>query len=574
MKPKFILLGAIIGLIAVSLVAASSVRFNPLTPANTVLAGRDYSRLSRDVVFGRLGTDFVLPVSLKLTSPGFETVLSTSSISAAVNPSLTASQIVPPILQLNLTQWLQDRLRPSTVPLHYQLRLDYQDSALDAIVASVAGQLEKPYIPTELLLKSGRVTVVPGESGLSLDAPALKNTILERLKNWQITESVPLPLHPAGQLPDATQIQATITRAQKLVGRSLLLTYENQTITVNDTSLIYWLDFQGGLKTDKITEFSHNLAATVKRDPVNAAFKFENGKVLDFRPELVGISLDSPKLVDAIIANFPAFESGSNSSHSLALPLISVDPSIRNQDVNNLGIKELLGRGVSTFKHSNATRNLNVAQGAAIVNRILVAPGAEFSFIKNLGDVTLETGFFKAYIIRAGKTELDVGGGVCQVSTTLFRAMLNAGLDITSRQYHAYRVSYYEEDSRPGFDATVFIPSPDLKFKNDTGHYVLVQNTYDGVNKKLTYEIYGTSDGRTVDISNYRQWDAAPAPPDKWIDDPTLPPGKVIQDEHAIPGLKTSFDWKVTRVGTVIHQKTFQSNYVPWAAVFRKGVSL
>jgi vancomycin resistance protein YoaR len=124
----------------------------------------------------------------------------------------------------------------------------------------------------------------------------------------------------------------------------------------------------------------------------------------------------------------------------------------------------------------------------------------------------------------------------------------------------------------PGYDATVFIPSPDLKFVNDTGYHVLIQNIYDGVNKKLTYEIYGTSDGRQVDISNYRRWDATPAPPDVYIDDPTLPPGKVVQDEQRIAGLKTAFDWKVTRDGQILHQKTFQSVFAPWAAVYRRGL--
>jgi vancomycin resistance protein YoaR len=151
--------------------------------------------------------------------------------------------------------------------------------------------------------------------------------------------------------------------------------------------------------------------------------------------------------------------------------------------------------------------------------------------------------------------------------------MLDAGLNITERQNHAYRVSYYEEDSKPGFDATVFIPSPDLKFVNDTGHYVLIQNTFDLKNRRLTYYIYGTSDGRKAEISNYRSWDATPAPPDINIDDPTLPPGKTVQDEHAIAGLKTAFDWKVVRDGQIIHQKTFQSVFVPWAAVYRHGVT-
>jgi vancomycin resistance protein YoaR len=145
-------------------------------------------------------------------------------------------------------------------------------------------------------------------------------------------------------------------------------------------------------------------------------------------------------------------------------------------------------------------------------------------------------------------------------------------LDIIERKAHAYRVSYYEEDSKPGFDATVFIPKPDLSFINDTGHYVLIQSVLDMEARRLTYEIYGTSDSRKVTIDNYRQWGYAPAPPDVWIDDPTLAIGQVVQDEHAIPGLKTAFDWTVTdKEGNVIHQKTFQSNFAAWAAVYRRG---
>jgi vancomycin resistance protein YoaR len=265
-------------------------------------------------------------------------------------------------------------------------------------------------------------------------------------------------------------------------------------------------------------------------------------------------------------------ESSDKSNIEFNLSYKTIEPKLKNADVNNLGITDLLGSGTSTFKHSSATRNVNINKGASIVNRVLVGPGDTFSFIKSLGEVSTAAGYTQAYIIREGKTELDVGGGICQVSTTLFRAMLNAGLNITERQAHAYRVSYYEEDSKPGFDATVFIPSPDLKFINDTGHYVLIQSVLDMTNKRLTYNIYGTSDGRKVVIDNYRQWDATPAPPDVWIDDPTLPAGKVVQDEHSIPGLKTAFDWTVTaKDGHTIYQKTFQSNFAAWAAVYRRG---
>jgi len=301
----------------------------------------------------------------------------------------------------------------------------------------------------------------------------------------------------------------------------------------------------------------------------------ENNKVVEFIPAQNGITIKTDELANLIIESLNKLINTEDLSEEITIPVTIAEPKIKNSDTNNLGINELLGQGVSTFNHSSATRNINVKKGSSIVNNILVAPDTTFSFIKNLGEVSLKNGYTNAYIIREGKTELDVGGGICQVSTTLFRAMLNSGLNITQRQAHAYRVSYYEEDSKPGFDATVFIPSPDLKFINDTGNYVLIRNIYDGDNKKLTYEIYGTNDGRKTEISNYKQWGAQSAPPDVYIDDPTLEVGKFIKTESKVPGLKTSFDWTVTKSdGTILHQKTFTSNFVPWAAVYRRGTKI
>jgi vancomycin resistance protein YoaR len=153
----------------------------------------------------------------------------------------------------------------------------------------------------------------------------------------------------------------------------------------------------------------------------------------------------------------------------------------------------------------------------------------------------------------------------------MFRAMLNAGVNITARKNHSYRVSYYEEDMPPGYDATVYSPNPDLRFVNDTPAYILVMNYFDGENKSLTYELWGTSDGRKSEITNYRQYGARSSPATKYIDDPTLPAGKLIRTETAVPGLNTSFDWKVTRAGQELYGKTFTSIFVPWAAVYRRG---
>jgi len=140
------------------------------------------------------------------------------------------------------------------------------------------------------------------------------------------------------------------------------------------------------------------------------------------------------------------------------------------------------------------------------------------------------------------------------------------------RHPHSYRVSYYEQNSPPGIDATVYAPSTDLKFKNDTPAYILIQTTVDTVNNYMKVEIYGTSDGRTSEISNTKLWGESPPPAPLYQDDSSLPAGTVKQVDWAAWGARASFDWKVVRSGEMLHQKTFYSNYQPWQAVYLRGV--
>jgi len=537
------------------------------TAENTYILDKNYSGLSRQEIINRLDSDFDLSGSLTLESSGKIFTLDLASVSATIDKDSQAGAI----LRRRLSQGILQYIRYFFSPKNFALEINHDQSALDAYLADLSSQIDKPFVPSELEFTAGKISVKDGQIGQMVNVSSLRQSILDTLSFYQLSTTISIPVSQIGELPASEKISSTLEFAQKLIGKSLYLTSEISNITLNDSVLIPWLDFDHQFSRQDISEYVDSLTPSIKRDPVDAVFKFENNTVTEFRPAADGLILDSPALVDVILSSLQDLVGTTEKVVTKPIPVIASQPQIKTEDVNNLGIKELLGRGTSTFKTSSTIRNFNVEKGASIVNRLLVAPGETFSFVKALGEVTLEAGYKKAYIIRAGKTELDVGGGICQVSTTFFRAMLNAGVDIIERRPHAYRVGYYEEDMPPGYDATIFIPSPDLKFINDTGNYILIQNIYDGKNKKLTYEFYGTSDGRQVEISNYRKWGAQPAPPDVFIDDPTLPAGKVIQDEHRVAGLKTAFDWKVTRNGEVIHEKTFQSSYTPWAAVYHRG---
>jgi vancomycin resistance protein YoaR len=242
---------------------------------------------------------------------------------------------------------------------------------------------------------------------------------------------------------------------------------------------------------------------------------------------------------------------------------------------NSFGVNEQIGRGYSIFSGSIPGRIHNVALAASRFNGVLIAPNEIFSFNKTLGDVSAATGYQSAYIIKEGRTVLGDGGGVCQVSTTLFRAALDAGLPVIERHAHAYRVHYYEEGGyKAGLDATVFDPSADFVIKNNTPAYILIQTKTDTDNLTLEFLLYGKYDGRKSQISNHIVYGITPPPPDVYQDDPTLNAGVVKQVDWAAWGAKASFDYKVTRGVEILENTSFYSNYRPWQAVYLKGTKI
>ncbi len=540
------------------------------TGKNITVLGNDYSLLNKKEISSRLQSEYPLPESITLRDSDQDFTLNVASFSAVLDVDTLSSDL----LFRRLNKGVVNYFKAFFQQVDFPLEIKYDDEVLNQNINLIASQIDKPFVSSELILDSSKKTISlkNGQIGKTTDQTFLKELIINSLKNYQFTDPIIIPVSSVGSLPSEEDIVSAKKQAALLLGKSIELSVPDQTINLPDSTLISWWGFSQSCRSDQIQTYVDGLNQTLKKDPVDAVFKFDNGRVLDFQPASEGYTLNDPSLTDKICSSLSQLINKDDKSVKITVETVISSPKINTGDANDLGIKELLGSGSSTFKHSDAVRNFNVEKGASIVNRVLVAPGETFSFIKSLGNVTLAEGYKQAYVIKQGQTILDVGGGICQVSTTLFRAMLSAGLDITARTNHAYRVVYYEEDKPPGYDATVFIPSPDLKFVNDTGHYLLIQSTYDGVNKKLTYNIYGTSDGRQSSISNYRQWDSTPAPPSVYIDDPTLPIGKTIQDERSIPGLKTAFDWKVYSAdGRILHQKTFQSVYTPWAAVYRRG---
>ena len=242
-----------------------------------------------------------------------------------------------------------------------------------------------------------------------------------------------------------------------------------------------------------------------------------------------------------------------------------------NMPPEGYGIFALLGEGKSKFTGSIPGRINNLTLAAQRTSGVLVPPGDIYSFNASIGEISAATGYDTAYIISNGRTVLGEGGGVCQTSTTLFRAILNAGLPIVERHPHAYRVGYYEIDSPVGIDASVYQPSLDLRFKNDTPNYVLIEAVWDLQEQSLTFRIYGTPDGRKVEMTEPVVIGQSAPPTPLYENDASLPKGTTWQVDFAAWGAQVSFKRTVTKGGKILYEDIFTSSYQPWRAIYKVG---
>lgn len=457
---------------------------------------------------------------------------------------------------------------------YLKFSLYYDEKEFNDAVEKINEELSQLAINPQLKITSSygkkELVLEKGKSGQVVDVIKLKSLLIDNLScpKKEIEIQVPFLM----KIPSISDLQAekTKTKAESFLNKQIKLHFNNQDWIINDEELINFLSFYDGYNQPKIASYATDLAKVINSPPGNPTFNFKNSRVVIFKPAKEGIAVKEADLANILENRLGQIEK-TKENQEIEIPVVKISPKITAADTNNLGIKELIGKGSSDYSGSITDRVYNLTLATNRLNGILIPPGEEFSFLKSLGEVNQSTGYRQAYIIKEGKTILGDGGGVCQVSTTLFRAALNSGLPITERHAHAYRVSYYEKDIGPGFDATVFEPSIDLRFINNTGNYILIQSSINKVSQKIYFEIYGTSDGRKVEISPVRVYDRQAPPPDLYQDDPSLPLGKIKQTEHRIWGSKTAFDYKVTRNNKTLEEKTYFSNYRPWQAVYLRG---
>jgi vancomycin resistance protein YoaR len=433
---------------------------------------------------------------------------------------------------------------------------------------------ENPGTPTDFVIiktaDSLDITVVPPTPGTTIDIDSAAQSLLVDAEDLNLTLTK-LNIIDRTDLVTVAEAESLINDAKKaILNAPLTLLHQeadgfNYEYILSEEDLINLLApvrntaEQAVLGLDPVG--SQNMLATLRQDlnlpTQNAEFILNGNRVTTFTPSRPGRQVDEEHLFTALEAGLI---SGPNSI--ITIPMRVTEPTISTADSNTLGIVEKLGTGYSAYKGSPANRRANIAHGLSKINGLLIAPGETFSLLAALRPFTLADGYLAELVIKGDEIKPEVGGGLCQIGSTTFRAAMNSGLEIAERRNHSLVVSYYNDPSnnQPGTDATIYDPAPDLKITNDTGHYVLLQTENNTETSELFFHFWGTSDGRKAYYTppEVLSWSGYGAKVIKETD--RLPPGKQeCQAPHS--GATTTFTYVIERPDGTKNEREFRSTY-------------
>jgi len=466
--------------------------------------------------------------------------------------------------------------------------LIFDEQAAVDLLRKIGDERDQPLVEAGLKVNGIRVTATNGQIGQAL----VMNTSLAAIHE-NFTKSKPgiIDLQIDEQHPLMMDTNEFIPLAQKILNQPFIIEtpegdgHLKRTWTITPENLAPMLAFIiNGKETSSIVpqineEYLSNMLESISEQvisfPENPRFIFnDDTRKLDlFSKGKSGRTLDIKTSMD-IIQN--ALASG---NHQAILSVDYHSPEVSNSSsAQELGITELVHQESSYFYGSDQARIHNIETAAIQFHGLLVPPGEVFSMASAMGEISLDSGYSEALIIFNGKTIEGVGGGVCQVSTTLFRTAFFTGFPIVERHPHAYRVSYYEkvfsnirDSSLAGLDATVYIPLVDLKFKNDTPYWLLMETYVNRSANRLTWKFYSTYDGRTMKWTTTGPINTVEPKKPLYQLNTDLDTGEIKQIDWEAEGADVTVSRTVSRDGNILFEDTFFTRYKPWRAVYEYG---
>ena len=454
---------------------------------------------------------------------------------------------------------------------------------------NIAAEIDLPTIEASLAVTGIDVVVSPGQVGRTLDIEAALKDLRDHLPS--MTDGIiNLVVHESPPMILDVSEQAEIAR--RILSAPLVLQIPNaeegdpdswvfepiklaKMLAIERVETPEGARYQVALDSETMRPFLEEVAPRLARWPENARFIFEDEtrQLEVIQPAVIGRILD----VDATLQKIN--QQVAEGDHNLELVVNFTQPQVGDDaSGEDLGIRELVASHTSYFYGSSGSRIQNIQVAASRFHGVLVPPGATFSMAEVLGTISLDDGYAEALIIFGGRTIKGVGGGVCQVSTTLFRTAFFGGFPIAERHPHAYRVGYYEQTSGggintrlAGLDATVFVPVVDFKFTNDTPNWLLMETYTNAAGRSLTWKFYSTSDGRTVEWNTTGPLNVVPPPEPLYEENPELAQGEIKQVDWEAEGADVSVSRTVMRGGQVYFTDTINTHYMPWRAVYQYG---
>lgn len=450
-------------------------------------------------------------------------------------------------------------------------------------LAARAREIDRPVVEASLRLDGTKVVTGRSQVGRSVDVAATLAAMYDALLNntGGVVEMVVKDTPPL--LADVSQAEAFVRLA--FAGPITLTAPDpdldtgapppSYTLSLDDLQPLVGLQvlpqIDGSLEMKAVLDVEPlrsrvgTWAAELTREPRDARLDFDpkTGQVSVVTPSQIGRALD----VEATLAAI--YQAALSPERTAELPLRLIEPAVNMHRIDEMGIKELVAKGTTVFKGSSADRVHNIVTGAAAVDGTVIPPDGVFSFNAAVGSVDAENGYKDSLIIWGDRTAVGIGGGICQVSTTLFRAAYLGGLPIVERYNHGYVVGWY---GQPGLDATIYTPTVDFKFRNNTGHHLLVKSAVDQAKGTLTFYLYGTNPGWTVEVTGPEISNVVEPGPPVYQQDPSLAPGQIKQVEWSNKGMDVIWRRVIKDAqGQEISRDVLQSSYSPWSAYYLVG---
>jgi vancomycin resistance protein YoaR len=447
---------------------------------------------------------------------------------------------------------------------HVAARASYDEGALKAVAARIAKAIDRPHREAAVALRGLRPVIVPARAGNVLDREAAGGAIVAALSSLTRGRSIALPMKTDAPEVTGPMLVSALAQARLAVSKPVVLTLGPTRYKLPRWRMAALLRLPAdGATTLRLAgpgadAYFKRLQKVVNSPARNAEFVVVSGGIT-IKPSVDARVVDVPATAHALLA------AALRRLNRTAPVAVATHPARRTtEDARAMGINGIVS-SYTTVYGGVANRIHNVEVVSHLVDNTLIAPGKEFSFNSTTGERNAAQGLLVAPVIINGELKTGIGGGTCQVSTTVFNAAYEAGLPITARTNHALYISHYPQ----GRDATVNYPDTDLKFVNDTDHWLLLRTFVSS--SSLTVNLYGTPQHRRVEseVAPLRTTGAVPV---QTIDDPTLEKGKKVIQESGSPPLATSVTRRVyDEKGKLLYETTWYSNYVGEKQVVRVG---